>query len=58
MKKQEPEILTANTYFWNPSGNASGRRRNEDKRIFEVKDFFESIGMETEYITKGVLYLF
>ena len=25
---------------------------------FEVKDFFESIGMETEYITKGVLYLF
>ena len=34
-----PEIMTANTYFWSPSGNASSRRRNEARRNGEVSDF-------------------
>ncbi len=37
-----PEILTANTYFWRPSGSASGRRSNEAQRNGEVKSFIEA----------------
>lgn len=37
-----PEILTANTYFWTPSGSASGRRSNERRRIGEVTAFVEA----------------
>lgn len=48
MKKQEPQILTANTYFWSPSGNASGRRANEERRQNEVAEFFQAIGMSVE----------
>lgn len=54
MKKQEPAILTAKTFFWRPSGNSTGRRQNEDNRIAEVASFFESIGMETELFPGGV----
>ena len=45
-KVKEPEILTAKTYFWSSAGNASQRRRNEEKNQSEVASFFESIGME------------
>lgn len=34
-----PYILTANTYFWNPSTSSSGRRYNEKKREGEMKEF-------------------
>lgn len=34
-----PMILTANTYFWSPSGNASGRRSNERHRNAEIELF-------------------
>jgi hypothetical protein len=34
-----PAIVTANTYFWTPAGNASGRRSNEDRRMKEIEDF-------------------
>lgn len=44
----EPDILTANTYFWTPAWNASSRRSNERKRLAEVADFFRSIGMQAE----------
>lgn len=39
-----PSILTANTYFWSPSGSADGRRRSEEKRQSEVASFFQSAG--------------
>lgn len=39
-----PSILTANTYFWSPSGSADGRRRCEEKRQSEVAAFFQSAG--------------
>ena len=41
----EPDILTANTYFWSSSRNASGRRYNESRRLSEVADFFKSLKM-------------
>lgn len=34
-----PRIVTANTYFWTPAGNASGRRSNERRREAEIEDF-------------------
>ena len=34
-----PSIMTANTYFWTPSGSASGRRSNEKRRNGEVAEF-------------------
>lgn len=34
-----PYILTANTYFWNPSSSPSGRRRNERIRGAEMAAF-------------------
>lgn len=34
-----PDIMTANTYFWRPSGNASGRRNNEARRNRQVEQF-------------------
>lgn len=36
-----PAILTANTYFWAPSGSASGRRSNEARRAQEVQSFLD-----------------
>lgn len=35
-----PSILTQNTYFWNPSTSAGGRRHNESRRNSEVEDYF------------------
>ncbi len=37
-----PSIMTANTYFWQPAGTASGRRSNEARRNAEVANFVES----------------
>jgi len=34
-----PEIVTANTYFWSPACNASGRRGNEKRRESEIENF-------------------
>lgn len=50
-----PSIFTANTYFWTPSSNASGRRRNEEKRQSEVAEFFKSIGFEVNHIGDKVI---
>lgn len=36
---QIPGIVTANTYFWTPSGNASGRRSSERRRNAEIELF-------------------
>ena len=44
----EPAILTANTYFWTPKGNASARRRSEDSNLETVGKFFREIGLKTE----------
>lgn len=41
----EPEILTANTYFWHSGGSASHRRSNEERRKQEVAQFFRQIGL-------------
>lgn len=49
-----PQILTANTYFWTPSANAGGRRRNEERRNNEVYDYF--IGTEG-FSTEDTFYL-
>lgn len=50
MKTQikEPYILTAKTFFWSPGYNASSRRRNEERRIAEVDEFFTSLGFSKE----------
>lgn len=42
----EPEILTANTYFWSPSIRSGGRRYNEEQNLDRVADFFSQIGMQ------------
>lgn len=36
-----PDILTADTWFWSPSGSASGRRANEKRRGEEVSRFID-----------------
>lgn len=36
---QVPMFVKANTYFWTPSGNASGRRSNEKRREAEINSF-------------------
>lgn len=51
----EPSILSANTYFWNAAGNASTRRRNEEKRQAEVAAYFKAIGMEVETSGNSVI---
>ena len=38
-----PQIITAKTYFWTPSGSASGRRSNEKRRLAEMEDFVNSL---------------
>lgn len=42
----EPEILTANCYFWSPGRTSDDRRRSEKKHLDRVADFFSQIGME------------
>lgn len=51
-----PDIMTANCYFWKPSGSASGRRANEkrhcadvQKFIDEYKDVLDAAGIEIEF---------
>lgn len=43
-----PQILEANTFFWKPSINADGRRRNEIKRNEEVKNWLLSKGFDID----------
>jgi len=38
-----PSILTANCYFWSPSGNASGRRTNEKRHAETVDEFINRL---------------
>lgn len=38
-KKDIPNILRTNTYFWHPSNMASGRRAEEAKREDEMRSF-------------------
>lgn len=52
---QLPEILTANTYFWKPGTSASSRRRNEERRLGEVADYFTSVGFEVEVGNERVI---
>lgn len=40
----EPDILTANTYYWSPDSNAHGRRRSEERKLASVANYLESIG--------------
>lgn len=37
--REIPYILTANTYFWNPSSSSRGRRYNEQRREAEIEEF-------------------
>lgn len=62
LKSDYPSILTANTYFWTPNCNASGRRRAEERRESEVFDYFTAEGfsldentfyLESEKTAKG-----
>lgn len=39
-----PSILTANTYFWSPSGSADARRRSEENKQSTVASFFQAAG--------------
>lgn len=41
-----PSILTANTYFWSPSGSADGRRRSEERKQSDVAAFFAAAGFQ------------
>ena len=42
----EPGVLTANCYFRKPAANAGQRRKNEQKQIEVVCDFFKSLGFD------------
>lgn len=44
LSKPEPQIITANTYFWTPKRNSQGRRNAENYRNGEVQQFFLSEG--------------
>ena len=54
---QIPSILTANVYFWRPGFRASERRRNEERRRAEIKNFLaaarvaelENVSVKWEY---------
>jgi arsenate reductase-like glutaredoxin family protein len=47
-EQEVPEILTANTYFWQPGANASWRRSNEERRNSELVDFMKDNREEAE----------
>lgn len=55
----EPAILTAKTFFFRPSSNASGRRRNESRQHSIVIGFLEGLGFSIlradDEISVGVL---
>jgi len=40
LESTPPDILTAKTYFWSPSCNASGRRYNENRHNGSAESFF------------------
>ena len=42
VSNEVPNILTANTYFWNSCSNAASRRSNEQRKMNEVEQFFLS----------------
>ena len=42
----EPAILSAGTYFWSAAGNASSRRRNEERHVASVAAYFAAIGLD------------
>lgn len=44
MKLQLPNIMVANTFFWQPASSASQRRQNELNRASEVEKFLISLG--------------
>lgn len=49
MPKTIPSIISANTYFWKPSGSATGRGSNEEPHTNAARAFFTPQGFtETE----------
>lgn len=42
----EPNILSANTFYWQPSQSADGRRRNETNRRDEARTYLKALGFE------------
>jgi len=53
--KTAPSILTQNTYFWSPGGTASQRRRNEEKKINEFKEWIKSLGGRIRTLQFGTI---
>lgn len=52
----EPQILTANTYFWSPSSSANGRRSNEERKTNDVAAYLKSLGFQiTKHDSNNVL---
>lgn len=51
----EPTILTANTYFWTSGASASNRRRNEERNLATVADFFRALGMQVSVSSDSVV---
>jgi hypothetical protein len=48
-----PDIITANTYFWQPHGAASGRRSNENRRQSEINDFCSRVNVIPTVFASG-----
>ncbi len=53
-EQEVPEILTANTYFWQPGANASWRRSNEERRNSELVDFMKDNREEAEKLLNKI----
>ena len=51
----EPIVLTARTYFWSPSGSASGRRSNEHRQQEIVAAWLQSLGLFVEHRDYGTV---
>ena len=51
----EPEILTANTYFWTPNRAAHCRRRAEERQQSTVENYFKALGMDTRRAGDAVI---
>lgn len=50
----EPAIVTAKTYFWEPAQSASARRRNEIRHCEKVALWFASLGLTVNVETDKV----
>ena len=48
-----PDIVTANTYFWTSSSNASSRRSNEKRRQGEIDGFANRLNVIPTIEVKG-----